>query len=110
MPADMGVLRGSSQGGYLSRSVAGAVDVTLSPDDAENETIVFTGAITANINVILPCSADSGFKSWKFQNSTSGAFTLTVKGALGSGLAITATKKVIAVWTGADFVAWAAEY
>ena len=108
MPVDTTVLRGEAGIGFLSKSVAGAVDVALTGEDAKNLAIDFTGAITANINVTLPLGAENA-RLYLFRNSTSGAFTLTVKGSIGSGVAITQARKVVMLWTGADFVAWTAE-
>jgi len=109
MPVDTTVLRGAVRSGFLAKSVAGAVDVVLTPQEAIARAIQFTGAITANINVVLPLGAESSQGEYLFKNSTSGSFTLTVKGSIGSGVAITAAKKVIMMWTGADFEAWTAE-
>ena len=70
--------------GYLSKSVAGSVDVTLSAVEASNQMITLTGAITANINVIVPAAQRLFF----IQNSTTGAFTVTVKTLSGTGIAV----------------------
>lgn len=71
-------------GGNLSLSVAGSSDVNLTSTQAENLAYNFTGALTGNINVIWPTGA--GF--YIITNSTSGAFTLTVKPTGGTGIAI----------------------
>ena len=68
----------------LTKSVAGGVDVTLTAAEAGNGILVFTGALTANINVILPNSA----RRWAVFNNTSGSFALSVKTSGGSGLQI----------------------
>ena len=107
MPVDTGVLRGTGVRSYLAKNVAGAVDVRLDSSEAANQVISFTGAITANMSVIFPLGSESG-GAWLLENATSGAFTLTVKGGIGSGVAITAATKRITVWTGADFVHWTA--
>ena len=108
MPVNTGILRGLDQG-HLAKSVAGAVDVTLSGDEARNQVIVFSGAITASINVNFPVAAETAGVIWFLDNDTTGAFTLTVKGTIGTGLAIAQGKQIVAEWTGADFVAWTAE-
>lgn len=68
----------------LTKSVAGGVDVTLTASEAANRILIFTGALTANINVIVPSES----RQWLVINNTTGAFTLTVKTALGVGVAV----------------------
>ncbi len=70
--------------GYLNKSVAGGVDVTLTAVEASNQMIALTGSITANINVIVPVAQRLFF----IQNSTSGAFVVTVKTLSGPGIQI----------------------
>ena len=76
-------------GGVLSKSVAGGVNVTLTAVEAGNGILILTGAITANISVIVPTSPT---RSWVVRNSTTGAFTITVKTAAGTGVVITQGK------------------
>jgi hypothetical protein len=71
--------------GALSLSVAGGVNVSLSAVQAGNGILILSGALTANIAVIVP----SASRKWIVQNLTTGAFTLTVKTACGGGIAIT---------------------
>lgn len=71
--------------GVLSKSVAGGSNVTLTAVEAGNGILVFTGLLTANIAVIVPAAG----KSWIVSNQTTGAFTLTVKTASGTGIAVT---------------------
>ena len=71
--------------GVLDKSVAGGVDVTLTAAEAANGTLRFTGALTASINVIIPLAAKH---PRTIHNDTSGAFTLTVKGPTGTGVAV----------------------
>lgn len=68
--------------GVLSKSVAGAVDVTLTAPEARNPILVLSGVLTGNINVILPTTR----RTWVVYNNTTGAFTLTVKTAAGTGI------------------------
>lgn len=96
-----------SIGGYLSKSVAGASDVTLtenngSADESRNAALEFTGTLTGNINVIVPTSE----KIYLVYNNTSGAFTLTVKTSGGSGVAVTQGAKSILLCDGTNVVAW----
>ena len=79
--------------GYLSKSVAGSSDVTLTTADASataecsNKVIELTGALTGNINVFLPAKESN----YVFFNNTTGSFTLTVAptGHTANGAAIT---------------------
>lgn len=74
------------QTGRLSLSVAGAADVTLSATQANNAVLNFTGALTGNINVIVPLGTNP--REWTVTNNTTGAFSLTVKGASGTGISV----------------------
>lgn len=75
-----------TQAPMLTKSVAGAVDVTLTEIESRYPAMDFTGAIAANINVIVTTTP----KPLIARNSTTGAFTLTVKTSAGTGVAITA--------------------
>lgn len=79
-------------GGVLSKSVAGGVNVTLTAVEAGNGILIFTGALTASINVIVPATPS---RPWIVFNNTSGAFTLTVKTAAGTGIAVTQGRREI---------------
>lgn len=68
-------------GGRLNISVAGAADITVTSNQAQNLIHVLTGVLTGSINYILP--ALGGI--YVIQNGSTGAFTLTVKCAGGSG-------------------------
>lgn len=68
----------------LSLSVAGSSNVTLTAGQAANQIFIFTGALTGNIQVIFPQSA----KTFVVENSTSGAYTLTVIMPSGTGIAV----------------------
>jgi hypothetical protein len=70
---------------YLTKSIAGSANVTLDPVlEANFNMINLTGAITANLQVIVPSAAGE----WTFKNATTGAFTVTVKTAAGTGIDI----------------------
>jgi len=66
--------------GYLSKSVAGSANVTLTTNNADptaeasNKVIEFTGTLTGDITVFIPAVESN----YIFYNNTSGAFTLTV--------------------------------
>lgn len=78
--------------GYLSKSVAGSANVTLTTANADptaessNKVIEFTGALTGDITVFIPAVENN----YIFFNNTSGAYTLTVAptghGANGSAI------------------------
>jgi hypothetical protein len=79
--------------GYLSKSVAGSANVTLTSNNADptaessNKVIEFTGTLTGNIYVFIPAVENN----YIFYNNTSGAFTVTVAptGHSANGVAIT---------------------
>lgn len=71
----------------------GGVDVTLTDTQyADNQArslcLALSGTVSANINVIVP----SRSKMYLIDNATSGAFTVTVKTAAGSGVVCTQGK------------------
>ena len=70
--------------GVLNKSVAGGSNVTLTSAEAGNAVLNLTGALTANIQVIVPATADK----WTVVNATTGNFTITVKTASGTGVLV----------------------
>ena len=66
--------------GYLSKSVAGSSDVTLttanasSTAEASNKVIELTGALTGNITVYIPAKENNYF----IYNNTSGSYTVSI--------------------------------
>ena len=80
-------------GGYLSKSVAGSANVTLTTANADptaessNKVIEFTGALTGDITVFIPAVENN----YIFFNNTSGSQTLTVAptGHGSNGVAVT---------------------
>ena len=73
---------------YTTITVA-SVDVTLtqadgSADQARSAFLDITGTLTGSVNVIIPALS----KGYGVRNSTSGSFTVTMKTATGSGIAI----------------------
>lgn len=97
------VLSGPAQQTGFSKSVAGNSNVQLFGDEARHGTLTFTGALTGNISVTLPVSALNVGQQWRVLNNTSGAFTLTVKGATGSGVVVIQGSQADLRWTGSDF-------
>ena len=67
-------------GGYLSKSVAGSADITLTTADADpstesaNKVIELTGALTGDIKVLVPAVEGE----YVFFNNTTGSQTLTI--------------------------------
>ncbi len=64
---------------------------TLTDTEAAYETIVLTGVLTGNRNVIVPDLK----RRWIVVNDCTGAFTMTVKTAAGSGIVVGAAKSAI---------------
>jgi hypothetical protein len=75
----------------LTKNVAGNTDVTLTGSEASNSILKFIGALTGNINIIVP----SVTAIWYVDNSTSGPYSLTIKTSAGSGVAVTIGNRVI---------------
>jgi hypothetical protein len=72
-------------------NVAGSANVTLTRAQAQAQIIECTGALTGNIQVVVPLNP----QQWMIFNNTSGAFTLTVIGASGTGIVIATGKRAI---------------
>lgn len=70
-------------GGTLNISVAGSSDVALTTSQAAFLMHKLTGALTGNINYIFPAGG-----VYQINNATSGAFTVNVKMAGGTGVII----------------------
>lgn len=81
----------------VSINMAGGVDVVATADQFQCPVITLTGAITANINLILPL-----FGYWVIINLTTGAFTVTAKAATGTGIVCTQGAKTVVVGTGVN--------
>jgi hypothetical protein len=81
--------------GYVSKSVAGSADVTLTTGNADpdaesaNKVIELTGTLTGAISVLIP--AVTGGSEYLFFNNTSGAYALTIAatGHAANGVVIT---------------------
>ena len=85
----------------LAKNVAGSTDVTLSLSEAANVVQNYTGILTGNINVIVPAVV----AVYYVYNSTTGAFTLTVKTPSGAGTLVTQTSRYVLVCDGTNVYA-----
>lgn len=93
-------LLAESIAGAINLNVAGSGDYTLSTangaeDEARQAILVLTGLLTGNRNIIVPSSP----KNYTVINNTTGAFTVTLKQASGSGLTIVRPGPTITVCT-----------
>ena len=94
--------------GYLSKSVAGSSNVTLTSNNADptaessNKVIEFTGTLTGSIYVFIPAVESN----YIFFNNTSGAFSLTVAptGHAANGVAIVQGSHTVQYCTGTAVV------
>lgn len=77
--------------GVSTINVAGNSNVTLTAVQAGAGILVFTGALTGNISVIVPNTS----AKWEISNQTTGAFTLTVKTAAGTGILVAQGKNTM---------------
>lgn len=84
----------------LNLNVAGSSDVTETSAQAQNVIQQFTGLLTGNINVIVPATV----QLYYVFNNTSGAFTLTVKTASGTGITVDQGSHTILYCDGTDIV------
>ena len=89
-------------GGFLSKSIAGTGSVTLTAVEAGNGIIELTGALTGNRDVIVPSSPT---RPWIIRNATTGAFSVTVKTAAGTGVSIPQGKSLDVYCDGTNVVA-----
>lgn len=95
-------------GGFLSKSIAGTGSVTLTAVEAGNGIIMFTGALTGNRDVIVPSSPT---RPWIIRNATTGAFSVTVKTAAGTGVVVAQGQNAAVFCDGTNVLAgesWAA--
>jgi hypothetical protein len=84
----------------LSLNVSGSSNVTLTPTQAANDVMNFTGTLTGNIEVVCPTSV----KNYFLTNATSGAFSLTFQTASGSGVSVSQGSSVIVTCDGTNVI------
>ena len=85
---------------YTSIAVPGSGDYTLTGAELNRIAYQFTGLLTGNRNVIVPATV----QQYWVTNDTTGSFTLTVKTAAGTGIAITQGGAAIVYCNGTDVV------
>lgn len=85
---------------YTVISIAGTGNYTLSGSELNRIVYKFTGALTGNRNVIVPATV----QQYWVDNSTTGAYTLTVKTSAGTGVAISQGARGIYYCNGTDVV------
>lgn len=82
--ADLTILDTAVQYDVISKTLSNA-DVTLTAAEAASAVIRLTGTLTANVNVIVPATP---VRLYLVTNGTTGAFSVTVKTAAGTGVAV----------------------
>lgn len=84
----------------LTKSVAGSSNVTLTATEYANSVMEFTGILTGSINIILP----TAIAVYYITNSTTGAYTITMKTAAGTGAVVTQATHNIVYCDGTNIV------
>jgi len=85
---------------YTSINVAGTGNYTLFGTELNRISYNLTGVLTGNRNIIVP----STVQQYWVTNSTSGAYTLTVKTVAGTGIVVTAGEALILYCNGTNVV------
>lgn len=70
--------------GKMQKALSGSSGVTLTASEAGNGLLLFTGAITAAVNIIVPNAS----RRWIVYNGTSGGFAITIKTAAAAGVSV----------------------
>jgi hypothetical protein len=70
--------------GKMEKVLSGTSGVTLTDAEAGNGLLLFSGAITAAVNIVVPDAS----RRWIVRNATSGGFPVTVKTATAAGVAV----------------------
>jgi hypothetical protein len=85
---------------YTVISIAGTGNYTLSGSELNRIVYKFTGALTGNRNVIVPATV----QQYWVDNSTTGAYTLTVKTSAGTGVGVNQGSRGIYYCNGTDVI------
>jgi hypothetical protein len=70
--------------GFTTKSGLTNANVTLTTLEASRERIILSGALTANINLIVPAWR----KKWTVFNNCTGSFSVTIKTTSGTGIVV----------------------
>ena len=85
---------------FIVINVSGTGDYTLTGAELNRISYEFIGVLTGNRNIIVPASV----QQYWVDNETSGAFTLTVKTATGTGVVVPQTQRTILYCNGTDVI------
>lgn len=85
---------------YTSIDVSGTGNYTLTGTELNRIAYSFTGTLTGNRSIIVPATV----QQYWVNNATTGAYTLTVKTAAGSGVNVTAGSRSILYCDGTNVV------
>lgn len=85
---------------YTSISVAGAGNYTLTSSELNRIAYKFTGVLTGNRNIIVPNTV----QQYWINNQTTGAYTLTVKTAAGTGVSLSSGQSSIMYSDGTNVI------
>ena len=85
---------------YTSIDVSGTGNYTLTGNELNRIAYSFTGTLTGNRSIIVPATV----QQYWVNNATTGAYTLTVKTAAGSGVNVTAGSRSILYCDGTNVV------
>jgi len=85
---------------YTSINIAGTGTYTLAGSELNRIAYNFNGALTGNRQVVVP----STVQQYWVDNSTTGAYTLTIKTSAGAGLTISQNQRAILYCNGSDVV------
>lgn len=86
--SDLSILDTAVQYDVTTKTLSNA-NVTLTDVEAASTVIRLTGTLTANVQVIVPTTP---VRAYVVSNATTGAFTVTVKTAAGTGVVVPQTK------------------
>jgi len=86
---------------YIVIAVPGTGNYTLAGTELNRVSYKFTGVLTGNRNIIVPNTV----QQYWVDNQTTGAFTLTVKTAAGTGVTVTQGARAIVYCEGTNVVA-----
>ena len=95
------VLQDVAQGGGMTSKAVTTGSYILTPSEYGKRILQFTGVLVANVTAIVPNLAG---QQWTVIDSTTGAFTVTVKTNGGTGIALTHAKTCILICDGTNIL------